>query len=143
MSAFIGTHRCRVDAKGRFNVPASFRRYLGTEGGETFVISRGTEQCLILFAPDGWKAFQEKLAALPAGADKKKTIRFYSANSATVVLDRQGRVGIPKDYLGDYGIEGEALLVGALDYIEVWMPEDFDRHLKDAEEVVRKMDTLL
>lgn len=143
MSPFIGTHECKVDSKGRFSIPAVFRRFLGTEGGETFVVTRGIDNCLLLYAPDGWQAFQEKLQALPAGEKKRQTVRFYSKNSKTVHLDRQGRVGAPKDFLSEYGIGEKALLVGALEYIEVWNPSDFDTNLEDAPQAIREMESLL
>ena len=143
MSAFIGTHRCKVDSKGRISVPASFRRYLGAEGGETFVITRGIDDCLLLYAPEGWRQFQAKLQALPPGPRKRQVVRFYSSNSATLVLDKQGRVGLPREFLTDYGIDQEALLVGALDYIEVWQPERFRTGLAQAPEALREMENLL
>jgi len=50
---------------------------------------------------------------------------------------------VPKEYLAQYGIETEAVLVGLLDHIAVWHPADFDRRLAGAEEVVRRMEHLL
>ncbi len=143
MGPFYGNYSCKVDDKGRFNIPARFRREFGVEGGESFVVTKGTDGCLLLYAPEGWRAFQEKLMNLPAGQDKKDTIRYFSANSRVLTLDKQGRVGIPADYLAKYGIEKEAVLVGLLDHIEVWNPTDFDRRLSGAEETVRKMEHLL
>ena len=143
MSPFYGTYSCKIDSKGRFNLPARYRRDSGVEDGETLVVTKGTDGCLILYSADGWKSFQGKLATLPAGPEKKKIIRYYSSNSTTLNLDKQGRVGVPRTFLAAYGIENEGLLVGALDYIEVWKPEDFDRHLEGAEEAVRKMEHLL
>jgi DNA-binding transcriptional regulator/RsmH inhibitor MraZ len=52
---FIGTQRCKLDSKGRLQVPAGFRRTLGLEGGETFVLSKGFDKGLLLFAPEGWR----------------------------------------------------------------------------------------
>lgn len=143
MAAFVGTHRVKVDSKGRIQVPAVFRRFLGTEGGETFVATRGLDDSLILYAPEGWREFQAKLERLPAGAKKRKVIRFFSHNSAPLLLDRQGRVSLPKAFLADYGIEGEALLVGALDHIEVWDPDRFESQIGDADDALREMEHLL
>jgi len=140
MGPFYGNYSSKVDDKGRFNIPARFRREFGVEGGESFVITKGPDGCLLLYAPEGWRAFQEKLLALPVGPDRKETIRWYSSNSRLLTLDKQGRVGVPKEYLAQYGIETEAVLVGLLDHIEVWNPVDFDRRLAAAEEIARKME---
>ncbi len=143
MGPLYGNYSCKVDEKGRFNIPARFRREFGVEGGESFVVTKGPAGCLLLYAPEGWKAFQEKLMNLPSGEDKDDTIRFYSSNSRLLNLDKQGRVGIPKEYLSEYGIDKEAALVGLFDRVEVWNPTDFDKRLTGAVETVRKMQHLL
>jgi len=143
MSPFYGTYSCKIDSKGRFNLPARYRREFMMEGGETLVVTKGTDGYLILYTPEGWRSFQEKLGNLPAGPEKRKVIRYFSSNSTTLNLDKQGRVGVPRAFLAAYEIDNECLVVGALDHIEVWKPEDFDRHLEGAEEAVRKMEHLL
>jgi MraZ protein len=143
VSAFIGAHSCKVDDKGRINIPASFRRFLGDEERETFVVTRGFENCLTLYAPAGWKNFQAKLNGLPPGKKKRQVIRFFSSNSATLHLDKQGRVGIPRDFLADYGIEREVLLVGTLESIEVWNPQAYESQMKGAGEALGEIEHLL
>jgi len=143
MGPFYGNYSCKVDDKGRFSIPARFRREFGIEGGESFVVTKGPDGCLLLYAPEGWRAFQEKLMSLPAGPDKKDAIRYFSSNSRLLSLDKQGRVGIPKEYLAQFGIDHEAALVGLLDHIEVWNPESFEQRLSGAEEIARKMEQLL
>ncbi len=143
MAAFVGTHRCKLDSKGRLQLPAVYRRYLGTAGGETFIMTRGFEDNLVLFGPEGWREFQEKLTALPSGEEKRQVIRFYSDSSKPLLMDKQGRVSLPKDFLSDYGIKNEVLLVGALDRIEVWNPKAFESQIKDAKEALKKLEHLL
>ncbi len=144
MTGFIGTHTCKLDKKGRINVPASFRRFLGAEGGETFVLTRGfDDDCLTLYAPAGWREFQEKLNALPTGPQKRKVIRYFSKNSVTLVLDKQGRIGMPQSFLDTCGIENDLLLVGALANIEIWNPGTFDEQLEGAGEVLGELEHLL
>jgi len=140
---FIGTQRCKLDSKGRLQVPAGFRRNLGLEGGETFVLSKGFDKGLLLFAPDGWRDFQRKLQELPAGPEKRKAIRYFSASSASLQVDKQGRVSLPKSFLEILGAPGELLLVGALDRIELWNPVDFDGELADVNDALRQVERLL
>jgi MraZ protein len=132
-----------VDSKARIQVPVSFRRHMGVEGGELFVITRSKKPYLILFGPDGWKDFQGKLNEQAPGADKRQRIRFFSHNSATLQLDKQGRLSIPKEFLADLGDEQEVLLVGAFDYIEIWRAKDFDKHLDEADDAIGEIEDLL
>ncbi len=143
MSAFIGKYACKVDTKGRVNIPAVFRRFLGDEGRETFVLTRGFENCLMLFAPAGWKAFQDKLSALPTGKKKRQVIRFFSGNSVTLHLDKQGRIVVPRDFLEEYSIDRDALLVGALDSLELWSPGAYGKQVEDAGDALDEIEHLL
>lgn len=143
MADFIGTQRCKLDSKGRLQVPAGFRRTMSLEGGESFVLSKGFDQGLLLFAPEGWRDFQAKLNALPAGPEKRKAIRYFSANSALLPVDKQGRVSLPKQFLEMLGLPGELVLLGALDRIELWNPVDFDGELADVSDALRQVERLL
>lgn len=143
MSDFIGTQRCKLDSKGRLQVPAGFRRNLGLEGGETFVLSKGFDKGLLLFLPEGWRGFQSKLEALPPGPEKRQAIRYFSANSASLPVDKQGRLSLPKDFLESLGAPAELVLVGALDRIELWNPADFEGELQNVDAALRQVERLL
>jgi len=58
---FMGEYRHSIDAKGRLIIPAKFREDLG----ETFVLTRGLDQCLFGYPLQEWKILEEKLKALP------------------------------------------------------------------------------
>ena len=49
MIGFIGEYESTLDAKGRFLLPAGFKKQLPEEGGDKFVINRGFEKCLSLY----------------------------------------------------------------------------------------------
>jgi MraZ protein len=50
-----------------------------------------------------------------------------------VTLDAQGRIGIPRTLADFAGITERALIIGALDHIEIWNPDAFRSYL-DAQE---------
>lgn len=48
-----------------------------------------------------------------------------------VSLDGQGRISLPRS-LSDYaGIGERALIIGAMDRIEIWDPEAFEEYLQE------------
>jgi MraZ protein len=144
MSGFFGTFMCKVDAKGRVSIPARFRHHAGAETGVTFMVTRALQdKCLTLYAPDGWRRFQEKLQDLPSGKSKRTVTRFFSENSATLVLDKQGRLSIPRQFLTHCGVDKDAILVGTLESIEVWNPEEFRGQIEDVAEALSEVDHLL
>ncbi|MFM8710831.1 MAG: hypothetical protein ACKOC7_06075, partial [Sphingomonadales bacterium] len=49
MTGFLGEFEATLDAKGRFLLPAGFKRQVKEEELDRFVINRGFEQCLALY----------------------------------------------------------------------------------------------
>ena len=58
---FMSEYNHTLDTKGRLIIPAKFREILGEE----FVISKGMDGCLFVYAGDDWNAFEQKLTSLP------------------------------------------------------------------------------
>ena len=55
MIGFLGEYEATIDPKGRFLLPAGFKKQLGEESGNPFVISRGFEKCLTLYPMKSWE----------------------------------------------------------------------------------------
>ena len=78
---FMSEYNHTVDAKGRLIIPSKFREILGDE----FVISKGMDGCLFVYANDDWKAFEEKLTSLPLiNKEARQFARFFLAGAAQV-----------------------------------------------------------
>ncbi len=120
-SSFLtGEFRHTLDDRGRVAVPVRFRARLA----EGATLARWLDSCLGLFPADEWNALATKLQALPLTNPRAREFaRFMSSGAVEVELDRQGRVLVP-GYLRDYsGItEGEVVVVGALNRLEIWAP---------------------
>ena len=114
---FLGTHRPRLDEKGRLALPAKFRDELP----EGVVITKGQERCLYGFPLPEFQAIGDKLRAQPMSA---KALREYSRTlfgSATQETpDKQGRVTVPQA-LRDYaGLDRDVVVVGINSRFEIW-----------------------
>ena len=104
---FTGTYRHAVDAKGRLFIPVRLREELG----ETFMVTRGLQNCLRLYPMKEWEAFAAKIAALPE--TRAKDVRHYFfANAFDTSLDGQGRVTLPADCRKFASLEKNVVLVG-------------------------------
>ena len=123
MSAFFsGKYNHTLDAKGRVIVPAKFKKNLG----DSFMLSLGMDGCLYLFTNERWEEFMEELSNLPASsADVRKMIRVFTANSAELEIDKQGRILIPPELRKKAGLKKEVVFIGVTHKIEVW---DKDRY---------------
>ena len=122
MSGFTGKYYYTVDPKGRLIVPALFRELITSMySPRLYITNAPSEKCLHIYPQEEWSALQEKVRALPR-MDKNVRIfmRRVIASAVDGTLDKQGRVLIPAAHRQDAGIDGEVVVVGQIEKIEVW-----------------------
>lgn len=118
----IGEYRPSIDQKGRVSFPSKLREDLG----ESFIITKGLDNCLSVYRMEEWNKLVEKVSALPA-AKARYIQRFMFAGAVNVEPDKQGRVLIPqtlRDYANLTG--GEVAVVGVSNHAEIWNAEKWD-----------------
>lgn len=135
MSSFKGQFRYTIDSKGRINIPAKFRKAISPEANETFVITRGMENCIYAFPLDEWNKNEEKLRRLSANQkDIRLFIRMTTSYISESQFDKQGRIAIPRFLIEFAKIEKEILIIGTLDKLEIWNPTIYEEYLKANEQ---------
>ena len=130
---FIGSFKYSVDAKGRVSIPAKLRKYVNPEANDTFILTRGTAQCIDVYPMDNWKELAaNKLNQLNSFDPKEAMfIRMFLQEAAEDKLDSQSRLIIPKSLMDYAGIEKDIFILGAVKKIEFWNPEKYESYLKD------------
>ncbi len=114
---FLGEYTHNFDDKGRLTLPAKFR-----EGLETgVVVTRGIDPCLLVFTRTGFDNMAQNIVTLPiTGRNNRDFSRLMFSGAADLIPDRQGRILIPQ-VLRDYaGLDGEAIIIGLYDKLEIW-----------------------
>lgn len=117
---FLGEYTHTIDDKGRITIPAKFRGELAAG----LVVARGFDRNLMAFPRDEWVALAAKIAERPLSDEKVRDFRrrvFSGADDATP--DRQGRIIIPHHLREFAGLDGEVVIAGNLNYIELWNAE--------------------
>ena len=123
LTGFLGSYRHQLDDKGRLALPAAFRRNAG-DGG--FVLLNGHDTSLFLYPARSWADVEKRLGELlQRQPGSRKSILALTANAMEVEPDKQGRILIPERLQKAARLEGEALIVGMLEKIEIWNPELF------------------
>ncbi len=121
MIGFLGEYEVTMDAKGRFLLPAGFKKQLPEEGANLFVINRGIEQCLSLYPIKSWEPIFSDISKLNDFDPKVREFRRYFLNGATPIeLDSAGRILIPKGLMEYAGLEKDVVLASAVNKIEIW-----------------------
>ena len=121
MIGFIGEYESTVDAKGRFLLPAGFKKQMPESEKTLFVLNRGFEKCLTLYPIQSWNPLFEKISLLNDFDPKVREFRRYFLNGATQIeFDSAGRLLLPKNLMEYAGIGKDIVLVSALNKIEIW-----------------------
>ncbi|MCT6924008.1 MULTISPECIES: division/cell wall cluster transcriptional repressor MraZ [Bacillales] len=127
---FMGEYVHSVDVKGRLIVPSKFRESLG----ETFVITRGLDNCIFGYPMDEWRKLEEKLKNLPmTKKDARAFARFFFSGATEVELDKQGRINIPATLIQYANLEKECVVLGVSSRIEIWAKEAWDTYYDESE----------
>ncbi len=134
MAGFKGQAEYSVDSKGRVAVPAKMRNALKPEAKNTFTLTRGFEKCIFVYPQDHWEMMESEIGTLNTyRSETRDFIRGILMWAEEVTLDGQGRISIPKPLAEFAGIGDRALIIGALDHIEIWNPKNFEGYLEAQE----------
>ena len=121
MIGFLGEYEATLDAKGRFLLPAGFKKQLSEDAGSQFVISRGFEKCLTLYPIKNWEPIFAELGKQNDFDPKVREFRRYFLNGAiTIELDSAGRLLVPPNLKEHASLEKDIVLVAAMNKIEIW-----------------------
>ena len=143
MIDFLGEYEVTLDTKGRFLLPAAFKKQL-EEGAFQFVINRGIEKCLTLYPLKSWEPIVAKMSKLNDFDPKVREFRRVFLNGATQIeLDSAGRLLLTKNLAEYAGLEKDIVLLSVGNKIEIWdknkykalfeniSPEDFSKLAND------------
>ncbi|MFH1181162.1 MAG: division/cell wall cluster transcriptional repressor MraZ [bacterium] len=113
----IGEYHHTIDTKKRMALPVKFRRELGNE----IVITRGLDNCLVVYTMKEWENVSDKLGKLPAGQiEARGFARIMLAGAMAVELDQLGRILIP-EYLKEYAsLNKNVIICGLYNRLEIW-----------------------
>lgn len=133
---FIGSFTYSLDAKSRVAIPAKLRKYVNPEANDTFILTRGTSQCIDVYPLDKWNELvQHKLNKLDSFDPKEAMfLRMFLQKAAEDSLDSQSRLIIPQNLVEFAKIEKEVFILGAINKIELWNPAIYEKYLNDQTE---------
>jgi MraZ protein len=126
----IGEYQHSLDAKGRLAVPVKFRSELGSSA----IVTRGLDACLFLYPKSEWEKMAEKLANLPvSNTNARAFARMMLSGAFEVEIDKQGRALLP-GYLRDYAkLQGEVVMAGVFNRVEIWNRQSWVTYSQNAE----------
>jgi MraZ protein len=147
MAFFKGQELYSIDNKGRVNIPAKMRKALSPDANDTFTVTRGVDKCIVAYPLDEWRVIEERLEKLNQYDEKNRYfLRVLLMWGEEVGLDGQQRISLPKKLLEFAEIDTKVKIVGMIDHIEFWNPDEFDKYLnrysESYESIAEKVMTL-
>jgi MraZ protein len=128
-----GQHQCVMDEKGRVAFPAAFRAGFGLTGtaedvaGVFHLTQAAEDPCLVAYTAAGFEELKTKVASLPRSHPMTMHFRRFVIGAACeIVVDKAGRVNIPKELREYAGLSRDVVWVGELQVIELWSRERLD-----------------
>lgn len=139
----IGQYEHTIDIKKRLALPSKFRGELG----DKVIITKGLENCLVVYTESEWQIMAQKLSNLPISQVEARSFsRNILAGAMEVGLDKLGRILVP-DYLKEYAnLKKNVTICGLSNRLEIWDSEKWAEYVKQAEkdvgEIVSKLGPL-
>lgn len=143
---FIGNIEAKTDSKGRVFLPACFRRILQQGGCDKIMLRKDVYQdCLVIYPEESWN---EQLNLLRSRLDKwnakhQMIFRQFVADVEELSIDSNGRILLPKRYLGMASIRQEVRFIGMDDTIEIWAKEKLEQPFMSPDEFSRELEKIM
>ena len=128
MLNLIGEFNCRVDAKGRFVLPAGLKKQLSPEDQEKFIVNRGFENCLVLYTQKVWKSISDEVNQLNLYTRQNRDfVRYFYRGATEIVVDSINRLLLPKQLIEYAKIQKEIVLFAFSDRVEIWAKDAYEK----------------
>ena len=128
---FQGHANINIDDKGRIIVPSKFRKHISPEANDIMNATLGRDNCVWLFPSYEWTKLLQTLDKVNSYTkDEVAMKRQMLFHADECILDSQHRILVPQQLLQIVNIKKEVLLIGQLERIELWNPENYESYLK-------------
>ncbi|GAB4192805.1 MAG: division/cell wall cluster transcriptional repressor MraZ [Simkaniaceae bacterium] len=128
---FSGSTAAKLDEKNRFVLPQSMRFGLVEEGKLEFTIALGLGGCLSIYRKSDIQKIAEKFRSKQHNHKYQKFFTLFFSTLHHTTCDKLGRVVLPSTLKKAAGIEGEIVIAGVLNKIEIWPKEKYELDLQN------------
>ncbi len=126
---FSGSSTAKLDDKNRFVMPQAMRFGLVEDGKLEFTLALGLGGCLTVYRKSEIDKIVQKFKAKQHIAKFQKFFTLFFSTLHHTTCDKIGRVTVPAILKKASGIEGEVVVAGVLNKIEIWPKEKYEADL--------------
>ncbi len=130
-----GTEVTSIDDKGRVRLPKKMQDALGNP----FVLFVHPSGCITAYPVHRWNSLVRAVRALPEWSEQhQKAMGYLGENSMPISADAQGRFVVSRPFRDLAGLKSnDIMVIGCIDYLEIWSPADRQTYLANPESVAR------
>jgi MraZ protein len=123
----IGHFDVTLDDKNRLILPASFRKIFGDD---TLHLTKGEDNNLWLYPSLKWEKLTEEFEELtdPFSSKDRRLLRKLVGSAHEVDIDKSGRILVASNLREYAGLSKDCVVIGQLNYIEIWDKDRFDKY---------------
>lgn len=122
---FRGSSFHHLDPKGRLIIPSRFRDVLRQSNVDGLIVSK-MDGALFCYTFEAWHKIEQRILNLAEKSDNMRRFRrVFVGGAFECLLDKQGRILIPPSLRQYSELSKEVVLVGVLDYFEIWARENW------------------
>jgi len=135
IALFFGTYSHTLDDTGRLTIPSKLRdavtaATVSAPGKPPLIfLTCGAEKCIIAYTE---RKIAEILVEIGEKAVNPNEVRefkrMFGGEGAMESWDKQGRIILPDALKAYAGIMKDVMIVGAIDYFEIWNAKDYQAH---------------
>ena len=128
---FFGTFTPKLDDKGRLTLPAKFREELA----DGLMVVKGQDRSLAVYPKAEFLVRAKKAAEASRTNPKARAfVRNLAASADEQALDSQGRISVSALHRNYAGLQKECVVIGNVDFIEIWDAESWESYSAEHEE---------
>jgi MraZ protein len=117
---FLGQYQHSIDDKGRLTIPARYRDILAAEGA---FVTLGFDRNLMVLSVPVFEHISKLINQTSVTDPTARILRRQIYSYAELVsVDKVGRILVPQFLRESVDLDGEAMIVGAGSYFEIWSP---------------------
>jgi len=140
----LGEFHCIADSSGKLSMPIEFT----TKLDDGLTLTRGIDRCLFVYPAEEWHRLAERVQGrLPlTSAAARAFARLMFSSALACTPDDKGRIPLPNSLRQYAGIEGEAIVIGLYNHLEIWNPQRWqevsERMVEEGARVVERLSHL-
>ena len=132
---FIGSELFTLDDRNRVVIPSKMVKEIPAAASRSLVVTRGPDKSIWAYPKNVWEeTIRQQLESMDTSKKENlETIRIIMENAVELNLDGSNKITLPTHLLSKVGIKKQIKIIGMINHIEFWDPEECEKDIPEKE----------